>query len=62
MKMYKDGMSTYDMAMVAMLNDDGWMFAHCCDELRREGKYDELETAKRLRSAQVDAALADCPF
>ena len=55
---YEAGMSMYDMAMAALMNDDGWMFAYCCDHMTEA----ERKKAKRLQDAKIQADLADCPF
>ena len=62
MKIYDEFMSDFDTAMVALLNDDDWMFAYCCDQMRNAGDYDRLDTAKRLRAAKIEADLMNCPF
>lgn len=55
---YKAGMSMYDMAMTALMNEDGWMFAYCCDHMTDT----EREQAERLKAAKIQADLAACPF
>lgn len=57
-KIYQESMSMYDIAMVALLNDDDFMFAYCCDHMRG----DELERARRAKAAKIQADLMDCPF
>ena len=55
---YKTEMSMYDMAMAALMNDDDWMFAYCCDHMTDA----ERKQAKRLRAAKIQADMANCPF
>ena len=55
---HEAGMSMYDMAMAALTDDDGWMFAYCCDHMSG----DELERARRANASKIEADLMDCLF
>ena len=62
MKIYNEHMNNFDIAMVAMLNDDEWMFAYSCDQMKKDGNYEQLDIAKRLHAAKIEADFESCPF